>query len=700
MTAIQSIAMILFAAIVFYSSKTFNPSNYQDLKKPDPVVKASIKKEIRYIEGLKERVENWEKQHDNKVLRDGFNTLINDKNRYDPPVKGGFLDIRLAAEPKVLTSYLDNSAVTSMVSSHIYNSLLEQNPETFKLEPSLAKSWELEDVVWLKGKKKGNLFKEKGDNNYLIGKILKDKIQWDKDEKKVIKLSVKVGDQTKVIDGDQLRYKESDDPNDKYRRVYDLGVIFTFHLRKDVRWHDGKAFNADDILFTLDLIKNPYIARMTFLRNYFKSLKAWKKIDNYTVRFYVDTQYFKALENYGGFSILPKHVYIKKGQTFTQKEMVRYFEDHKANKEPIGTGPYYCPSKSLSNRKQEKGWEHNEKLTLVRNDDYFDESHKPYLKKIIFHFLKNPDSAFIALKNGKVNFMPGLTTEQFLENTASKGFKAKYVKTFYYVGGFGYIGYNMKKVYFKDIRVRKAITHLLDRKRILEKVFYGLGKIVTGSQYFFGPAYNHNVKPYLFDRKKAIDLLNEAGWIDSDGDGLRDKDGVPMVIELLYPQASTTARKITPFLFEALQSVGIQLKLTQLEWTVFIEHLRDRKFDMCLLGWGTPIESDPYQIWHSSMWANKGSNHVGFDNKEADRIIVKIRRTLNDQERWKLHHRFHEILHEEQPYLFLFIGPSKGVYNNRFRNVKFYRSRPGYNLTEWYIPKALQTREEIQAEKE
>ncbi len=680
--------------LLLISGCYYDSSNASRLKKQVIIRKPNIEKEIKYITGLKNRVEHWEQYNKPKVIRDGFNPIVND-SQYDKPVRGGFLNVQFGVEPKAI-SILDNSSVSSIIASYVFNSLLTTDPETFKVIPSLAKSYKAYDIVWLKGYKKDSVFKEKGENNYIAGNVDEDNIKWDKHKKRILAIPIEVNGKRLIIGSNELRYRV--DKADNYTRAYDRAVVFKFTLRDNVKWHDGHPLNVDDVIFSLEILKNPYIHQLTHLRSYYSLIKAWTKDSNNTITIYFDKQYFKAVDFAGGFTILPKHIYLPDNKVFTKKELARHFTSHEVNHAPIGTGPYYMPSKLLSNRSNKTGWKSKKHIMLIRNDDYFQKDKRAYLKRIYFKFITNPETSFIELKNGNIDFMPSMSAERFFNSSNSDRFKAKFAKAIYYTGGFSYIGYNMKKAYFRDAKVRTAFTMLLNRKRVLKSLYYGMGKVVSGSQYYFGPAYNHDVKPYDYDRERAIDLLNQSGWVDTDGDGFRDKNGIPFEVQLLYPQGSQSAQKIYAFLYEELRGVGIKIHLTRLEWSVFLEHLSNRKFDLCILGWGTPIESDPYQIWHSSQWANRGSNHVGFNNTEADSIIEKARRAINPIKRYKLYFRFHEVLHKEQPYLFLYTIPVKAVYNNRYRNVKFYRGRPGYILSEWFIPKALQTKEELKAE--
>jgi peptide/nickel transport system substrate-binding protein len=227
----------------------------------------------------------------------------------------------------------------------------------------------------------------------------------------------------------------------------------------------------------------------------------------------------------------------------------------------------------------------------------------------------------------------------------------------------------------------------LDRKKFLEEVMHGHGIQVAAYQYYFGPAYDHSLQPYPYDPEKARQLLLEAGWFDHDGDGLRDKNGQPFRFEYMIPTGSAVTERRAAIMKENLRKLGIDMTIRQLEWATFIQDLTERRFDACYLCWAGDIESDPYQIWHTSQAEGRGSNFPGFGNAETDGIIEESRRTLDDEKRRELLKRFDRILHETQPYMFLYLVADLAAYDKRYRGVKFYKPRPGYDLTEWFLPK-------------
>ena len=171
-----------------------------------------------------------------------------------------------------------------------------------------------------------------------------------------------------------------------------------------------------------------------------------------------------------------------------------------------------------------------------------------------------------------------------------------------------------------------------------------------------------------------------------------DRNGEKFQVTLRLPKGKPINEQMCEILQKNYKTVGIDLQIQTMEWASFIEKMRAKECDVFALQWTMPIESDPFQIWHGSEAARekRGSNMISFNNPQADALIEMIRVTLDEDKRRKLHYSLHRLLDSEQPYTFLWIPKEFGAYHKRFRNVKWYRLRPGYDLAEWYVPKEEQ----------
>lgn len=438
-------------------------------------------------------------------------------------------------------------------------------------------------------------------------------------------------------------------------------LTYTFKIREGIKWHDGTPFTSEDVVFSYNTIMNPKVDSPQ-LRAYYQEIRDVKAIDDLTVEFTYAKPYFLALEFCGGMPIVPKHIFDKGD-----------FNTNPAGRDPIGTGPYKFVR-----------WTTGRDIVIDKNPDYWGE--KPKINKIVFKIITDSTVSFQILKREELD-VSGLTPIQWERQTNSPSFNENYDKLSYFTPNYSYIGWNSKRPYFADKQVRTALTHLVNRELILEKILYNLGAIVTNPFYINGPEYDKSIDPYPYDPQKAEELLKEADWIDHDGDGIRDKDGVKFAFEFLIPGGSETGEKIATILKEELDNMGIQMDIRKTEWAVFTTRLNERNFDAVTLAWSMGVESDPYQIW-SSTQAEKGSNFIGFKNKQADKLIEEARTEFDRDKRQELYRKFAEIIHEEQPYTFLFCRKSTVAVNKRFENVVVYPL--GIDLLEWHVPLPLQ----------
>ncbi len=438
--------------------------------------------------------------------------------------------------------------------------------------------------------------------------------------------------------------------------ISDDKLTFIFHLKEGIKWHDGKPFTSEDVVFSYNKIMDPKVDSAR-LKSYYQEIKSVEALDMYTVKFKYARPYFLALEFCGGMPLVPKHLF-EDGD----------FNKNPAGRKPVGTGPYKFSS-----------WETGREIALVKNDDYWGK--KPHLNKIVLRIINDPNVAFQVLRKGEIDFA-GLTPIQWNKQSETKKFREDFNKYSYFTPNYNFIGWNEERPFFKDKRVRTAMTHLLNRKLILEKILYNLGAIVTNPFYINSKEYNKQLDELEFNPELAKYLLDEAGWIDTNGNGIRDKDGVEFEFEFLLPNGSDTSDKISTILKEEVDKVGIKMQIRNIEWAVFTQRLNERKFDAVILGWSMGVESDPYQVWHSSQISGGGSNFVGFNNKEADKIIEEARKEFDKDKRIVLYKRFSEIVYDEQPYTFLFCRNSTVALNKRFDNVNVL----GVDFLEWYVP--------------
>jgi peptide/nickel transport system substrate-binding protein len=445
-------------------------------------------------------------------------------------------------------------------------------------------------------------------------------------------------------------------------------LVYTFHLRKDVKFSDGVPLTARDVKFTFDKIMDPKVDAPQ-LRNYFVDVTSVDLLDDYTVRFTCARAYYLHVVAIGSAPIMPEHIYGTGD-----------FNNHPNNRMPVGCGAYVL-----------ERWKTGLEVVLARNPLYFagQGDNAPWFDKIIFSIITDENAAFVVCNRGDLDekiLMP----EEWTRRANTPHFLKRFNRFAYNWPAYNYLGWNLRKPQFSDRRVRTALTMLMNREAVRDDIYKGLANIMVAGFMPGAPEYNDKLKPLPFDPARAAALLDEAGWKDTDGDGLRDKDGVTFRFEAITTNQSPVAEQILTLYKEELARAGIELVLRPLEWASLIDRVDKRDFDAVLMSWRLTPDTDPYQEWHSSQ-ADKGSNFVGFINAEADQLIERARVSFDRGERIRLYHRFQEIVAEEQPYLFMMAPKQLLAVDKRIEGIKVYPfGLLDREWRDWFVPKAVQ----------
>ncbi|MDR3038261.1 MAG: peptide-binding protein [Candidatus Adiutrix sp.] len=437
----------------------------------------------------------------------------------------------------------------------------------------------------------------------------------------------------------------------------------TFKLRPGVRWHDGAPFTAADALFTYELMVDPNTP--TAYANSFQQIEKAEAVDDLTFRVTYKRPLAKALSSWS-FAIMPAH--LLKSRPLETSSLAR---------RPIGTGPYKLET-----------WEAGQRVILTANDDYFEG--RPHLDRVIIKIIPDLNAQMMELLAGHIDTM-GLTPDQYEEKSAAADFKAAYNVFRYPAFSYGYLGFNLEKPLFQDKRVRRALAYAIDKKEIVDGVLLGLGRVANGP---FKPdmwANNRNVEPYPFDQARARALLAEAGWADTDGDGLLDKAGRPFRFTIVTNQGNKIREQAATIIQARLREIGVEVDIRVIEWAAFLKEYLDRhNFDALVMGWTIPTDPDMYDIWHSSKNRAGELNFISYKNEEVDRLVDEARFILDQAERKKAYDRVQEILHDDAPYVFLYVPDSLPTVSRRFVGPEVGPGGLGHNFNQWYVPLADQ----------
>ncbi|RMG61310.1 MAG: peptide-binding protein, partial [Deltaproteobacteria bacterium] len=307
-------------------------------------------------------------------------------------------------------------------------------------------------------------------------------------------------------------------------------------------------------------------------------------------------------------------------------------------------------------------------------------------QRVIYRIIPDQATMFLELKSGGIDFM-NLTPLQYTRQTNTEEFRKNFRKYRYLSFGYTYLGYNLRNPLFQDKKVRQALSYAINREEIIQGVLFGLGRVATGPYKPGTWAYNPNVKKYDYNPEKARKLLEEAGWKDVDGDGIREKDGKEFRFTIMTNQGNESRAKTAVLIQKYFKEVGVAVKIRVVEWAAFINEFIDkRRFEAVILGWSIGQDPDQYDIWHSSKTGPKELNFIGYKNPEVDELLEKGRRTFDREERKKYYWRFQEILAEEQPYNFLYVPEALPAVHRRFRGIEPAPAGIMHNFIHWYVP--------------
>jgi peptide/nickel transport system substrate-binding protein len=442
----------------------------------------------------------------------------------------------------------------------------------------------------------------------------------------------------------------------------------TFKLRRDARWHDGQPFTAADVVFTYETMINPKTP--TAYRESFRMVESVATPDPHTISVRYKQPYAKALDTWGLW-MLPKHLlerYMKEG---------RLRESPQNWSAPVGTGPYrFSELKS------------GEKIVLLANPDYYDG--RPYISRIVYRIIPSQATIFLELKARGLD-AAGLTALQYTRQTDYPAFRKAYNKYRYPSNGYTYLGFNLRDPRFADKRVRQAFAHAINKSEVIDGVILGLGRAATGPYKPGTWPYNPNVKTYGYDVARAKALLAEAGWKDTNGDGIVDKDGKPFAFELLTNQGNDERKKVAGIIQASLREVGVAVEVRILEWAAFLkEYIKKRRFEAIVLGWGIGLDPDQFDVWHSSKTGPDELNHISYQNPEVDALLEKGRASCVQRERKQYYDRLQEVLAEEQPIVFLYFRDALPVVASRVRGIIESPNGIRYKFHEWFVPKQAQ----------
>ncbi|QDU54293.1 ABC transporter substrate-binding protein [Aeoliella mucimassa] len=433
-----------------------------------------------------------------------------------------------------------------------------------------------------------------------------------------------------------------------------------FVLRDDLYWSDGEPVTAHDFVFSFQTIMNPKVT-IPAVRSSTQKLKWVEAYDDHTLVFF----HKKPLASNSGnisYPVVPEHIYKDSLADDYTMENSKYHQQF-INK-PLTCGPYEYKSRARG-----------QNIILTRRDDYWQKDgkqirEKPYFKEIRCEVITDPNTALLTLKTGDIDDCR-LNAEQWLTQTDNADFYEKNTKVRGMEWTEFHIVWNVKRPYFEDKNVRKAMAFAFDHQEMLSSIHYNLAPAGLGAFHPTGWMASDKPKAYERNLDAAEDLLDEAGWDDSDGDGIRDKEVNGRLIPFRFTLLSSTTPnsiKICTQMKSNLDQIGIQVDVKPMEFTVLQDKSLKHQFDAMIAGWGSG--ADPSTL-ENVFGTGGGRNYGEYSNTRVDKLFEQGELEFDREKRAEYYSEIHEILWDDQPYLWLFYRPTLYGLNKEIRGFNF-----------------------------
>jgi len=418
---------------------------------------------------------------------------------------------------------------------------------------------------------------------------------------------------------------------EKYN-IGENGKTYEFFLKKDIKWHDGKPFTADDVIFTINRIQDADFRSP--LRTNWIGVEA-EKIDDWTVRFKLKTQYAPFLAN-TTVGIIAKHIW--------EKITPVNFSLAPENLEPIGTGPY-----KLNKIKQDKeGF-----VTYIGLKAFGDYApgRRPFIEKINLYFYPNEENAIKAYNRGNVENLSLLSVQN---KSLLKGENRSNMRRLILPRYFAVFFNQSKSTALSDKTVRIALNHATNKKQLIDLILDDEGEAVESPipKGVFG--HTDETKIYDWAVEHANNILDAAGWKDVDNDGIRENKEIKLEFELITTE-SKELQQVANLLQEQWQKINAKVSVKIMDiGEIQQEYIRPREYQALLFGEVLGLDPDPYAFWHSSQKKDPGLNLALYDNKKVDDLLRDARQILEPDLRINKYKEFQQLVVEDAPVVFLY----------------------------------------------
>lgn len=434
-------------------------------------------------------------------------------------------------------------------------------------------------------------------------------------------------------------------------------------MRDDLTWSDGTPITAHDVVFTFQTLMDPEVApNIPAIRSGVDEIRWIEAYDDHTLVFFHKQPLVTNVWNIN-FPIVPRHVYEK---VLAEDKAMRNGPTIAAlERKPIVGGAYELVERERGQhivlRRREAYYMHNGKQ--VRD--------KPHFREIRFEIIEDGNTALLSMRKGELH-EGELQAEQWATQTLDDDFYRHNTKVSGAEATYFYIGWNLRTPYFDDYRVRRAMAYAMDYRTMLDQLCYGLYEQCRGT---FAPGQwmtpDPLPDPYVQDLDKARELLREAGWQDTDRDGVLDKDvggrRIPFRFQLLVSNKPDRIR-ICDLFRRCVEELGIECEVVPLEAATLQERVFRREYQAQFSGWGAGADPDTSE---NIFGTGQGRNYGGYSNAMVDDLFKAGKREFDRQKRADIYAQIHRLIWADQPYLFLYNRASFYGFNKKLRGYMF-----------------------------
>lgn len=438
--------------------------------------------------------------------------------------------------------------------------------------------------------------------------------------------------------------------------ISDDGLLYTFKLNEKATFSDGAPVKPSDVLFTLRKAIDPHseavqLAGSFDLIDFAKS----KVVDEHTVAIAFREPLAAQLVRFNELNVLPEHVYGK-------GDFAKDFND-----KAVGSGAYklvrFVPGTEI---------------VLERRNDYW--STRPHIQTIVFKIISDFQTAWNAAKRGDVDETL-LQSDMWAREKGDPGNNRTIDFQRFYTRQYNYVGWNNKNPLFSDKRVRRALAMCLPIDSVINDLFHGTARAMSGPFVADEWAYNPTVPVIRYNPDEARRILTSVGWLDRDKDGILEKDGRPFKFSMITFSKSGTGMQLSQLFQSELKKIGVQMEIAVMEGSSGLQRVLSGNHEAAYLAWDLDADPDPYALFHSSQTPPRGQNVVFYSNPAADRLMEAGRRELNQSKRAAIYHELHALLNEDQPYLWVVQVSSKWAVNRRVKGIEL---SPALGPYMWY----------------